>query len=87
MKSKYVRFPISVAIKVPTSGEFMVVGGHYWVVDAGDLLFFRGQSPQCNVSQKIAERLAAAVPSAEVRWLKRVFVPIKTTEFYFDVGV
>jgi hypothetical protein len=71
---KYTRYPVSEAVECRGPGPYMVYDDHWWVVVDGFLLFYRGESPQCNSSHDIAKHIAAG---RALEFLKRVFIPQK----------
>ena len=59
-------------------GEYMVLIGRWWAVKDGCLLFFQGESAQCNRSKDIARRLTPE--GCETWWIPAVYIPLKWTD-------
>jgi len=60
---------------------------YWWVVDSFEnVVFFMGQTPQCNPKKEEAEALRdLSYPGYEVRQIPFVFIPLACEEFDYDV--
>jgi len=82
--------PWDEAERGPDRGFCMVVSNNWWITHPEKgLLFFwsRGTkglgSPQCNPNESLSRRLGdmSNTPGSEIRFVKRVFVPIHIRDY------
>ncbi len=74
--NNYQTYPLEQALSMEDKrGLVHIFRNRYWIIREGNLLFWRGYSPQCNAVKSIAERLAKE--DCEVVFLERVFIPMR----------
>lgn len=64
-------------LKTPKPGR-LCVGPAYWAVHEGDVLFFKGHSPQCNRSEAVIRHVR---PDCEIVFVDMAFVPHRCSDY------
>jgi len=60
----------------PRDGVFRVVVDAWWIMSGGQVMFFRGHSPQCNANREVAERIRKSLyPECEIVQVPVAYVP------------
>jgi hypothetical protein len=74
-------------LNYPKDGMFSIYADHWWIVTSdGEIMFYKGTSPQCNSSKRIAESIRnTQYPDCEVKQIPFVFIPIRTNDFDYKL--
>ncbi|MEM4379113.1 MAG: hypothetical protein QXL01_00300 [Thermoplasmatales archaeon] len=72
----FVLLPINEAIMPPQKdGDYTVFINRYWETYKGNLMFYMGGSPQCNINKRVMEEMKHPELPTEIVFIERVFVP------------
>lgn len=69
--------------KAKLSGYFNVLVDHWWIVTPDNkVMIYRGNSPQCNMSKLIAQKIKDKLyPECSVRKIDIAYIPIRARDF------
>lgn len=80
----FTRIPVEEAVK-PFEGA-VVYMNRYWIVQDGNILLYKGRSPQCNHQKVVVEKsLQKLYPNSEVKFLEVVYldmIPVLVNDAY-----